>query len=71
MNMPSAEPTPEHPLYAKVLQDDPGGTPTYMIICNEGWRESIVCTGMYDWAADWLVDVLQGRPYAPVKRAGG
>jgi hypothetical protein len=55
----------ERPLYAKVLQDDGFATPRYMVTVDEGWRESIVCCDMYEWAADWLVEVLQGRPYAP------
>lgn len=53
--------TPEHPYYSKALQDDGHN---WMITCNEGWRESIICSGMYEWTADWLVGILQGRPYA-------
>lgn len=55
------------PFYRKVAQDDGKATQLYLISCEEGWRESIVCTDMYEWAADWLVDILQGRPYAPGK----
>ena len=51
------------PIYRKFKQDDGAATPHFGISCDEGWRESIVCEGMYEWAADWLVDVLQGRPY--------
>ncbi len=58
---------PVQPFYCKVAQDDGKATQLYMISCNEGWRESIVCNDMYEWAADWLVDILQGRPYAPGK----
>jgi hypothetical protein len=53
------------PVYRKVEEGKGGATKTYMIVCDEGWRESIVCTGMYEWAADWLLSIIQSRPYAP------
>lgn len=55
--------TIEHPEYRKV-EEDHGATPTFMVVCDEGWCEHIVCNGMYEWAADWLVLKLQGQPYA-------
>jgi hypothetical protein len=72
------EPTPEAPIYAKIQQErqERGGaagharpaTPLYIITCDEGWRLSIVCDGMYEWAADWLLGVLGRQPYAPGAR---
>lgn len=59
------EGSPEKPFYRKVEEGKGGATKTFLISCSEGWRESIVCTGMYEWAADWLVSELQGRPFAP------
>jgi hypothetical protein len=60
--------TPQAPLYTKVEVGQEGeATPTFMIVCDEGWRESIVCDGMYEWAADWLIGVLGRRPYVPEK----
>lgn len=59
----AAVPTREQPIYSKVLQDDSSATKMYMIICNEGWRSLIVCADMYGWAADWLLRVLERRPY--------
>lgn len=56
--------SPEAPLYRKT----PGGNNLWMVTCDEGWRESIVGSGMYEWAADWLVGVLGRRPYAPETR---
>ena len=55
--------------YRKVAQEKPNtdGTQLWMICCDEGWRESIVCGGMYEWAADWLIEQIQGKPYAPGK----
>ena len=53
----------ESPVYRKFRQDDDAATPHFGIVCDEGWRESIVCIGMYEWAADWLVATLQGKPY--------
>jgi hypothetical protein len=55
----------EAPFYQKVRQDDATVTPHYMVTVDEGWRESILCCDMYEWAADWLVGELQGRPFAP------
>ena len=60
--------TSASPVYASVLQDDGYATKRYMITCDEGWRSSIVCEDMYDWAAAWLVEQVQGRPYAPETR---
>lgn len=57
------------PEYRKVEEGKGGATRTFMIVCDEGWRESIVCTGMYEWAADWLVAIIQSRPYAPETRS--
>lgn len=42
-------------------------TQTFMIICDEGWRECIVCEHMYEWAADWLIEHIQGKPYRKPK----
>lgn len=63
---PRTDPRPERPLYSKFAQDKPNpeGTQLWGINCNEGWRESIVCTGMYEWVADWLLKVLGSTPYA-------
>ena len=63
----SPEASPEHPLYSAVSQAGTGAT-QYMVVCDEGWRESIVCSDMYEWAARWLVEKLQGQPYAPEHR---
>jgi hypothetical protein len=64
MTVETTEPTPEHPKYTMVLEDTGDVTPRYMIRCDEGWREMIVCVGMYRWAAEWLLRVLGDRPYA-------
>lgn len=60
--------TPEVPIYRKVEEGKGYATKVYMIVCDEGWRESIVCTGMYGWAADWLLAQIQGKPYAAENR---
>jgi hypothetical protein len=60
--------TPEAPIYTKVRQDKPAGTAFWLISCDEGWRTSIVCCDMYEWAADWLLGVLGRQPYAPETR---
>lgn len=53
----------ECPFYYKVAHDDGKATQLYFIVCDEGWRTSILCSQMYVWQADWLVDQLQGKPY--------
>jgi hypothetical protein len=62
--------TPANPVYRAVKQkcENPEGTQLYVVSCSEGWRTSIVCTGMYQWAAEWLVEELQGKPFAPGRR---
>lgn len=63
---PLTEPSETRPEYRKFPLDKPHpeGTQLYGISCNEGWRESIVCTGMYEWSADWMLEILGRRPYA-------
>ncbi len=57
----------QRPIYAKQRQDT-AGTAFFMITCDEGWRSSIVCTDMYEWTADWLLTLLERRPFAPEQR---
>jgi hypothetical protein len=57
-------PTPEKPLYWKLRHNSNSGS-LFLIVCDEGWRTSIVCEDMYEWAADWLIGELGRRPYAP------
>ena len=61
----SEEATQAAPIYRMVEQNDGYATTRYMIVCDEGWRESIVCENMYGWAAEWLVNQLGRTPYAP------
>lgn len=62
--------TPEVPVYRKLrdASKDSKSTAVYMVTCDEGWRSSIVCCEMYEWAADWLVEQIQGKPFAPDTR---
>lgn len=53
----------EHPIYRKVEEGKGGETKTFMIVCDEGWREQIVCCSMYGWAADWLLNLISETPY--------
>jgi len=63
--------TVETPLYRKVLYKGPPehATSLWFISCDEGWRTSIVCNGMYEWTADWLLEQIQGKPFAPKEQA--
>ena len=66
--MPDQTPTPQRPLYTK--RPEVQSTNFFAIEVKEGWRSWILCTGMYEWAADGLVEMLQGRP-APARTPGG
>lgn len=59
---------PERPRYFKVPHEEAFKTQLWFIVCDEGWRESIVCGQMHEWAADWLLEILDGRPFAPETR---
>lgn len=63
--------TPERPVYSYQQQmglETVFKTASFMVICDEGWRQTVVCSGMYEWAAQWLVEQIQGKPYAPDTR---
>ena len=60
-----AAPSPEHPHYMMVPQNDSGATKLFMVVVDEGWRQSILCEDMYGLGAAWLVETLQGKPFAP------
>lgn len=54
--------TPEKPTYRKQLVQiarTARATDMYMIVVDEGWRSWILCTDMYEWAADHLLAVLR------------
>lgn len=57
--------TPEAPIYRKIRGNGNSATQLYFIVCDEGWRDSIVCSGMYEWTANWLLEVLARKPFAP------
>lgn len=57
--------TPSAPIYRKVRGNGSSTTQLYFIVCDEGWRDSIVCSGMYEWTANWLLEVLARKPFAP------
>ncbi len=59
----SDESTQEKPHY--YYSEEGEGSNLFVVKCDEGWRISVVCSGMYEWAARWLVAQLQGKPYAP------
>ena len=54
------EPSEARPLYAKLRERL--GSNLFMITCDEGWRSSILATGMYEPVADWLISKVQGLP---------
>jgi hypothetical protein len=60
-------PSEAYPMYRKVKELPEGATATYMIVCDEGWRESIVCEGMYEYVADWLLGILRRKRFARSK----
>ncbi len=52
------------PIYKKVRHDEDTATKLFFIVCDEGWRETILCEKMYEWAADWLLILLDRIPFA-------
>lgn len=54
----------EAPIYRKVAKRNDVGTDWWYIVCDEGWRSSIVCENMYEWSADWMLSVLERKSYA-------
>jgi hypothetical protein len=60
-------PSEEHPVWS-AHPDTSGQTGLWHVTVDEGWRTSVACSGMYEWAARWLVEELQGRPFAPGRR---
>lgn len=66
-----SEPASEtRPLYTKQNQEKLDGSPSgfYMVLVDEGWRQSILGCDMYEWAADWLIELLDRQPFAPKHR---
>ena len=47
----------EKPEYRKQHQD--GTMSFWIIVVDEGWRTWILCTDMYEWAADGLLKILR------------
>lgn len=59
---PDWEPSEEKPFYRKVREN--GTSNLFLVSVDEGWRVQLMCSGMYEWAADWLIRQVQGKPYA-------
>lgn len=64
---PIEEPASEaRPLYRKVRHANGDGSqavsPLFMITVDVGWRVSILCTGMHECQADWVLDKFAHRP---------
>jgi hypothetical protein len=56
--------TVERPIYTKFNDSKPGQTTqTFGISVDEGWRQSILCNGMYERDADWLIEQIQFKPF--------
>lgn len=53
---------PDAPVYTKFKQDEPAATQFWGINVDEGWRSWILCTDMYEWAADDLLRRLRAAP---------
>lgn len=61
-SVPRIEATPDKPVYSKFKQVEPSATKFYGISVDEGWRSFILCAGMYEWAADQLLELLNEAP---------
>lgn len=62
--------TEDEPRYFRLPDPSSGATRLWMIVCDEGWRQSIVCAGLYEWTADWLLAVIGRQPFARGLRPG-
>lgn len=62
---PPAVPSEECPIYRARADVPDAAFAQWLVECDEGWRSTIVASGMYHWAALWLVVQLQGKPFAP------
>lgn len=51
---PVPPPTEAAPAYRKVRHDNN----LWLITCDEGWRSTVLCSGMYEDDADWLLTLL-------------
>jgi hypothetical protein len=61
---PPPEASERHPIYKKYAHNESRATQLWFIVCDEGWRSSIVCERMYEHVADWLLAQLGRTPYA-------
>lgn len=57
-----AKGTEKIPVYSKFRQEGPVASGFYSIEVNEGWRSWILCSDMYEWAADDLIARLTEHP---------
>lgn len=64
--LPTEAGTPDAPTYNKFTHDpcahveaSASATTNWGIQVNEGWRSWILCTNMYEWAADELLARLR------------
>jgi hypothetical protein len=64
------EATEARPHYRKfpMTKSTPNSTQTWGISVDDGAREHILCIGLYDWSVDWLLEQIQGKPFAPGTR---
>lgn len=53
----------EAPVYRKVRHEaSPAASSLWLIECNEGWRSTVLCSGMYEADADFLLTLLGRTP---------
>ena len=49
--------------YTKIKHTEESATSLWFVVVNELGRQAIVCEKMYEWSADWLCSILQGKSY--------
>lgn len=59
-------PSEQHPVYAKI--PEASGSNLFILQCDEGWRTTVVASGMYEHVADWLISLIQGKPFPHPQR---
>ena len=60
--------TEERPIWLATPEDPENWDGLWMVQCDEGWRISIAASGLYRWAAEWMAEVLDEKPFAPGRR---
>jgi hypothetical protein len=60
---------PAAPRYYRVQDPDVAGRQTFRVMCDEGWRQAIVATGLSEETATHVLDVIEEQTFRAEIRA--